>query len=126
MKKSGGGSIVLTGSPHAWAGEKDRIVYACSKGAIITLTNHIAQHYAANGIRANNITMGWTPTEGEIALRETKGMKVNELRNWAASFIPAGRMTEVEDFVPGIIYLLSDESKMVSGSNFRITGGWFM
>jgi NAD(P)-dependent dehydrogenase (short-subunit alcohol dehydrogenase family) len=126
MIKSGGGSIVFTGSPHAWAGEKDRVAYACSKGAIVTLANHIAQHYAENAIRANYITMGWTPTEGEIALRKAKGMSEHDLRNWAATSIPAGRMTEVKDLVPGIIYLLSDESKMVSGSNFRITGGWYL
>jgi NAD(P)-dependent dehydrogenase (short-subunit alcohol dehydrogenase family) len=126
MIESGGGSIVLTGSPHAWAGDKDRVAYACSKGTMITLTNHLAQHYATNGIRANYITMGWTPTDGEIELRKKSGMSEIELRNWASSIIPAGRMTEIDDLVPGIIYLLSDDSKMVSGSNFRITGGWFL
>jgi NAD(P)-dependent dehydrogenase (short-subunit alcohol dehydrogenase family) len=126
MIKSGGGSIVLTGSPHAWGGDKDRIAYACSKGAIITMTNNIAEHYAKEGIRANYVTMGWTPTEGELSLRKSQGMSECELRSWAAGIIPAGRMTEVEDLVPGVIYLLSDESKMVSGSNFRMTGGWFL
>jgi NAD(P)-dependent dehydrogenase (short-subunit alcohol dehydrogenase family) len=126
MIETGGGSIVLTGSPHAWAGDKDRVAYACSKGTMITLTNHLSQHYAVYGIRANFITMGWTPTDGEIELRNKAGMSEKELRNWASSIIPAGRMTEIDDLVPGIIYLLSDDSKMVSGSNFRITGGWFL
>ena len=126
MIETGGGSIILTGSPHAWAGDKDRVAYACSKGTMITLTNHLAQHYASDGIRANYITMGWTPTEGEIELRRKNGMSELELRNWASSFIPAGRMTEIDDLVPAIIFLLSDDSKMVSGSNFRITGGWYL
>lgn len=126
MKESGGGSIVLTGSPHAWAGDSDRVAYACSKGALLTLTNHIAQHYAEFGIRANHITMGWTPTEGEIALRRTQGMSPEELRALASSIVPAGRMTEVGDIVPGILYLLSDDSTMVSGANLRITGGMFI
>jgi NAD(P)-dependent dehydrogenase (short-subunit alcohol dehydrogenase family) len=126
MIASGGGSIVLTGSPHAWAGDEDRVAYACSKGAIITLSNHIGKHYAKYGIRANFVTMGWTPTEGEISLREAQGISERELRRWAAAVIPAGRMTEVDDLVPGVVYLLSDQSKMVSGSNLRMTGGWFM
>jgi NAD(P)-dependent dehydrogenase (short-subunit alcohol dehydrogenase family) len=126
MKESGGGSIVLTGSPHAWGGHRDRVAYACSKGALLTLTNHIAQHYAEFGIRANYITMGWTPTEGEIAFRREQGMSQEELRALASDIVPAGRMTEVGDIVPGIIYLLSDDSKMVSGANLRITGGLFI
>jgi len=126
MKETGGGSIVLTGSPHAWAGEEDRVAYACSKGSIITLSDHISRHYAKFGIRSNYITMGWTPTEGELAMRKANGMSEQELRTLAAEFIPAGRMTEIDDIVPGVIYLLSDASKMVSGSNLRVTGGWFM
>lgn len=126
MKMNGNGSIVLNGSPHAWGGEQDRVVYACSKGSLLTLTEHIARHYAEFGIRANYITMGWTPTEGEMALRESQGMTWDELHALASGIIPAGRMTEVDDIVPGVIYLLSDESKMVSGSNLRITGGWYI
>ncbi len=126
MKKSGGGSIILVGSPHAWSGERDRVAYACSKGALLTLTRHISEHYARFGVRANCITMGWTATEGEIALRQRQGMTEDKLREWASSTLPSGRMTEVDDFVPGIIYLLSDDSRMVSGSNLRITGGWYL
>ncbi len=126
MKQNGGGSIVLNGSPHAWGGEQDRVVYACSKGAMLTLTEHIARHYAEFGIRANYITMGWTPTEGEMELRRSQGMSWDELHVLAGGMIPAGRMTEVEDIVPGAIYLLSDQSLMVSGSNLRITGGWYI
>lgn len=126
MQKSGGGSIVLTGSPHAWGGDKDRVAYACSKGALLTLSKHIAQHYADEGIRANYLTMGWTPTEGELNLRAGQGMSPDELHRMAANSIPAGRMTEVEDIVPGVLYLLSDKSRMVTGANLRITGGLFI
>lgn len=126
MKKSGGGSIVMMGSPHAWGGEKDRAAYACSKGALLTLTEHIAHHYGEDLIRANYVTMGWTPTDGELALRRSQGMTEKELRNLAAGFIPMGRMQEIEDHVPGILYLLSDDSQMVSGANLRVTGGWYI
>jgi len=126
MKENNGGSIVFTGSPHSWAGEFDRVSYACSKGAIVTLANHIAKNYGKHNIRSNYITMGWTPTEGELSLRESQGMSKEELKKYASEFIPMGRMNEYDDIVPAIIYLLSNKSKMVSGSNIRITGGWFM
>ena len=125
QKNEEGGSIVLIGSPHAWGGQKDRAAYSVSKGAVLTLTEHIAHHYAADKIRANFVTMGWTPTEGELELRRQQGMTPEETREWAASFIPMGRMTEVEDQVPGILYLLSDESKMTTGANLRMTGGLY-
>ena len=124
--KENGGSIVFTGSPHSDAGESDRVSYACSKGAVVTLANHIAKNYGKHNIRSNYITMGWTPTEGELTLRESQGMSKEDLEKHALEFIPMGRMNKYEDIIPAIIYLLSDNSLMVSGSNIRITGGWFM
>lgn len=121
-----GGSIIFTGSPHSDAGEIDRVSYACSKGAVVTLANHIAKNYGKYNIRSNYITMGWTPTEGELALRESQGMSKDDLEKYASTFIPMGRMNKYEDIVPIIIYLLSNKSLMTSGSNIRITGGWYM
>lgn len=120
-----GGSIVIFGSPHDDKGEKDRAAYACSKGALSVLVTHVAKYYAEDHIRANYITMGWTPTEGELALREKEGISEEELRSRASRIIPAGRMQEIEDHVPAVLYLLSDASLMVTGSNFRITGGLY-
>ena len=126
MKENKGGSIVFTGSPHSWNGEEDRVSYACSKGSVVTLANHIAKNYGKYNIRSNYITLGWTPTEGELSLRESQGMSEEDLRQYASKFIPMGRMNEYNDIIPAIMYLLSDKSKMVSGSNIRITGGWFI
>lgn len=123
--KEKGGSIVVFGSPHDDKGEKDRAAYACSKAALSVLVTHIAKYYAEDRIRANYITMGWTPTEGELALRKTQGMNEEDLRNLAAKVIPMGRMQEAEDHIPAVIYLLSDYSAMVTGSNIRITGGLY-
>ena len=50
MKKTVGGSIVLTGSAHAWGGQKDRAAYALSKGALRILMEHIAHNYASDKI----------------------------------------------------------------------------
>ena len=126
MQKNGGGSIVMFGSPHAWCGEKDRSIYACSKGALLTLSEHIAHHYAADQIRCNFVTMGWVPTEGELAMRAQQGMDARQLRDFAKPFMPMGRMQEVDDLVPGVLYLLSDYASQVTGSNLRMTGGLYI
>lgn len=124
MRMNGGGSIVVTGSPHAWGGEKDRAAYACSKGVLLTLVDHIWQNYSCYHIRANFLELGWTPTEGEVALRKSQGMTEAELREWAGAQHPMGRMCERTDYIDTLVLLMSDGASMISGSRIKATGGW--
>lgn len=126
MRLNDGGSIVLTGSAHAWGGEKDRAAYACSKGVLLTLNEHIAHRYATEKIRCNYLTLGWTPTEGEVALRNSMGESESELRKRAAAVLPMGRMLERSDYLEALVYLFSDASAMMTGSTFRITAGEYI
>lgn len=126
MRQTGGGSIVLTGSAHAWGGQIDRAAYACSKGAMLTLMEHIAHNYAKEQIRCNYLTLGWTPTEGEVELRKNQGVNEMELRKSAAEILPMGRMLERTDYVEALIYLMSDSSNMMTGSTLRITAGEYI
>ncbi len=82
---------------------------------------HIAHNYASEKIRCNYLTLGWTPTEGEVALRNSQGMTEAELRQQAAQVLPMGRMLERADYVEALVYFMSDASAMMTGSNFRIT-----
>lgn len=126
MRMNGGGSIVFTGSAHAWGGQKDRTAYACSKGVLRILMEHIAHQYAAEHIRCNYFTLGWTPTEGEVALRNSQGESEAELRKRAAEILPMGRMCERSDYMEGLVYLMSDASSMMTGSTFRLTAGEYI
>lgn len=126
MRKGNGGSIVLTGSAHAWGGQKDRTAYACSKGVLLTLSEHIAHNYASEQIRCNYLTLGWTPTEGEVALRRSQGESEAQLRRRASKILPMGRMCERADYTEALIYMMSDESCMMTGSTFRITAGEYI
>lgn len=126
MRLTGGGSIVLTTSAHAWGGEKDRAAYACSKGVLLTLMEHIAHNYACEQIRCNALALGWTPTEGELALRASLGEDEASLRRRAAESIPMGRMLERSDYLEALVYLMSDASAMMTGSTLRITGGEYI
>lgn len=126
MRLNGGGSIVLTGSAHAWGGQKDRAAYACSKGVLRILMEHIAHQYASEQIRCNYLTLGWTPTEGEVALRNSQGESEAELRRRAAEILSMGRMCERNDYMEGLIYMMSDASAMMTGSTFRLTAGEYI
>lgn len=126
MRMNGGGSIVLTGSAHAWGGQKDRAAYACSKGVLRILMEHISHQYADEQIRCNYLTLGWTPTEGEVEFRRSQGETEAGLRKRAAEILPMGRMCERSDYMEGLIYLMSDESAMMTGSTFRLTAGEYI
>ena len=126
MRMNGGVSIVLTGSAHGWGGQKDRAAYACSKGVLRILMEHIAHQYASELIRCNYLTLGWTPTEGEVSLRISQGESEAELRKRAAEILPMGRMCERNDYMEGLLYLMSDASAMMTGSTFRLTAGEYI
>ncbi len=126
MRLNGGGSIVLTGSAHGWGGQKDRCAYAMTKGVLRILNEHIAHQYAEEHIRCNYLTLGWTPTEGEVSLRLSQGETELELRKRAAGILPMGRMCERNDYMEGLVYLMSDASSMMTGSEFRLTAGEYI
>lgn len=126
MMKFKAGSIVFFGSPHMDYGHIDRATYSLTKSALYTLSNHIAHHYAKYGIRSNYVVMGWTNTEGEIELRNSQGMSEDELKEEAANTLPMGRILNYFDLVPAVMYFISDESAMTTGSLLRITGGHYI
>ncbi|MFC4102595.1 SDR family NAD(P)-dependent oxidoreductase [Paenibacillus xanthanilyticus] len=123
MRQSGGGSIVHIGSTNGYKGPKDLAAYSSSKGAMLTLNRHIAAHYGEDRIRSNWITVGWVASDGEIELHQSNGVSPAELRKRAASHIPSGRMQTPEDIGYGAVYLLSDESSQVTGTELHINGG---
>lgn len=121
-----GGSFVFFGTSHMESGQIDRAAYAISKGGIKILAEHLSRRYAKYQIRANIIVMGWTPTESELALRASLGVSKEELEAEASAYVPMGRMLTVNDPVPAVMYFLSDESCMVTGSTIRVNGGEYI
>ena len=124
MLRQKSGSLVFMGSTHGYGGEPDRACYAVSKGALLTLSKHIAKNYAKHNIRSNWVTMGWVATPGELAFRQTQAHDLAWLQKEAAAYIPMGSLLTVEDHVPGVIYLLSEASSKVTGTELHITGGF--
>jgi len=125
MLRSGGGSIVNIGSTMGYGGSKRHAAYACSKGAMLTLTRHISKNYARDRIRANWITMGWVLTPNEIKLLESGGLDINLMKEHSKKVMPMGRLQTVEDNVPSVLYLLSDVSDQVTGTELHVSGGFF-
>ena len=119
-----GGSIVNIGSTHSEAGSPGIAAYAVSKGALRTLTSHIALNYAAAGIRANWITVGWVLTEGDYAAQRGRGLDDAQIRANAAERIPSGRYQEGVEIADAAVFLLSDKAASHTDTDMRVTGGF--
>ena len=120
MRKAGGGSIVNISSQLGLVGMNESSPqYQASKGAVRLFTKSAAIQYASEGIRVNSVHPGPIATPMTEARRSDAA--VHQLM---VSRIPLGRYGESEDVAYGVLYLASDESSFVTGSELVIDGGW--
>jgi NAD(P)-dependent dehydrogenase (short-subunit alcohol dehydrogenase family) len=118
MRKAGGGSIVNISSIAGLVGSVRGSAYGPSKGAVRLLTKYTAIQHAADGIRANSIHPGPIDTEMiAFSIGTPEGRKTSESR------VPLGRIGTVEDVAYGALFLASDESSYMTGSELVIDGG---
>lgn len=125
MKQSGGGSIINLSSIDGIIGEAELAAYCASKGGVRTLTKAVAVHCAEKryGIRCNSIHPGyiWTP-QTENYLRDLGTLDQEKAK--ALSRHPIGFLGEPNDIAYMVLYLASDESKFVTGSEMVVDGGY--
>ncbi len=123
MQSAGGGSIINLSSIYGIIGAGDVPPYHASKGAIRLITKNDAIIYARDGIRVNSIHPGfiWTPLVEKFAADRGE---METIRAQIASRHPLGKMGEPDDVSWGVVYLASDESKFVTGSELVIDGGY--
>ena len=119
MRKAGGGSIINISSQLGLVGtEQSSPQYQSSKGAVRLLTKATAIQYAGDGIRANSVHPGPIDTEMMAEVYTD-----DELPGLLAK-IPMGRFGLASEVAAGVLYLASDESAYVTGSELAIDGGW--
>ena len=120
MRRAGGGSIVNIASQLGLVGMEDSSPqYTASKGAVRLLTKTTALQYAREGIRCNSVH------PGPILTPMTEQRRADPVvYNRMLSRIPLGRYGEAEEVAYAVLYLASDESAFVTGSELVIDGGW--
>ncbi|MFF5147931.1 SDR family NAD(P)-dependent oxidoreductase [Streptomyces sp. NPDC013157] len=116
------GCIVTVGSTAGLAGSltNQRTAHSASKGAVIALTRQLAAEGAPHGIRANCVSPGMIDTE---ATRGDLLADDHPMRTIAAH-IPLGRVGVPDDVVNAALFLASDESTHITGTNLVVDGGW--
>ena len=118
MRRGGGGSIVNISSIYGLVGSPTSAAYHAAKGAIRIFTKAAAVQYARENIRVNSVHPGYALTP-----LTQRSFSDSEQRGWRLGRIPLGRFGTAEDIARGILYLASDESSYVTGSELVIDGG---
>ncbi|MCH7745610.1 MAG: glucose 1-dehydrogenase [Chloroflexi bacterium] len=118
MRKVGGGSIINTSSIYGIVGSQTSAAYHAAKGAIRIFTKAAAIQYAGDNIRVNSVHPGFAATP---MTRESYDDP--ERYETTLERIPMGRVGNANEIAYGILYLASDESSFVTGSEIVIDGG---
>ncbi len=123
FKANGGGAIVTIASQLAFAGGRYNAAYIASKGAVVSLTKTAAFELAPDHIRVNAVAPGAT----ETALLE-RGMAnqpdPEAARDYSRRRHAMGRFGEPGEIANGVVWLLSEQARFVTGTTLVIDGGW--
>ena len=124
--KTGGGAVILNlASIAATAGLADRFAYSMSKGAVLTMTYSVARDYVAQNIRCNCISPArvHTPFVDGFVKKNYPGREQDMLQK-LAQLQPMGRMARPSEIASLALFLCSDASSFITGTNYPIDGGF--
>lgn len=120
MRNQGGGSIINLSSVAGLIGAADHTCYGASKGAVRIMTKDAALELAEDGIRVNSVHPAYIDTQmAEYGARERNATKED-----LHAMHPIGHMGEPIDVAYAVLYLASDESKFVTGTELVLDGGY--
>jgi len=119
LRRAGGGSIINTASFVALMGAATpQIAYTASKGGVLSMTRELAVVHAQENIRVNALCPGPLRTELLMSFLNTE-----EKRRRRLVHVPMGRFGEAKEMAQAALYLASDESSYVTGTEFMVDGG---
>ncbi|MBM3944140.1 MAG: SDR family oxidoreductase [SAR202 cluster bacterium] len=118
MKTNGGGAIVNVSSMHGIVGTFTVTAYQAAKGAVRILSKAAAIQYARDNVRVNSIHPGFTITPLTAPMFTRPDIHADRVAG-----VPMGRMARAEEIAAAILFLASDESSYVTGSELVVDGG---
>ena len=119
LRRAGGGSIINTASFVAHLGAATpQIAYTASKGAVLAMTRELAVVHARENIRVNALCPGPLRTELLMKFLDTEEKKQRRLVH-----VPMGRFGEAAEMAKAALWLASDDSSYVTGTEFLVDGG---
>src|ERR1700728_5049126 len=116
FRKQGTGRVLNIGSINAYCGERNQLAYSVSKGGLMTMTRNLADAHGTEGIRVNQLNVGWTLTPNEFALKIKEGLPEDWPARVGKQFAPSGRLLSPEEIAWAAVYFLSDEAALINGA----------
>jgi NAD(P)-dependent dehydrogenase (short-subunit alcohol dehydrogenase family) len=123
MLKRKSGNVISIASIGGVVGVRDRVAYCATKFAVVGITKSMALDHAKDGIRVNCICPGRVETPF-VAARLKEYSDPEKARQEMSSTQAVGRMGKPEEIAAAALYLASDESAFVTGTEFIIDGGF--
>lgn len=121
--ETGTASIVnMSSMASSIKGFPNRMVYGASKAAVLGLTKSVAADFVKQGIRCNALCPGTVDTPSLRGRIAASADPVQAERDFIARQ-PMGRLATVDDIAPMVVYLLSDESRFITGQGLLVDGG---
>lgn len=121
MVRNGGGSVVNISSVSGLVGDSD-IAYGASKGAVRSMTKSVAMEVASSGVRVNSVHPGGMRTP---MIDSTDNAAFAEIEAQIATISPLPpHIGEPEDVASTVVFLASDESRLMTGSELVVDMGW--
>jgi len=118
--KESKGSVVNIGSINALGGERMLASYSISKGALLTLSKHLANLYDRDSIRFTHINLGWILTDNEYSLKISDGFPEGWDKDVPKMMVPTGKMSSPQEVAKIIAFWLSDDSRPFNGTVFEL------
>jgi NAD(P)-dependent dehydrogenase (short-subunit alcohol dehydrogenase family) len=117
-----GASIILNASVGYRMGRANLAIYAASKAAVRTLARNFSTEFIPRGIRVNVVSPGAieTPIWDRAAADKEKA---RAFKQGVAAAIPFGRIGQAEEVAAAVVFLASDESSFMAGTEITIDGG---
>jgi hypothetical protein len=116
-------SVILTGSTAARVGTAGFSVYGASKAAVRSFVRHWILDLKGRNIRFNTLTPGPTKTPGLVDLAGPDAAQQQALLEHMASLVPMGRVGDPDEIAKAAVFLASDESSFITGTELFVDGG---
>lgn len=122
FREQGRGGRIINFSSQSWwtGGFGGSVVYAATKGGIVSTSRGLARSYAKDAITVNTVSPGAVDTP------MLRGGMTEEQLQAQVDQVPLGYMAEPSDLAGAVVFLASDHARYITGATINVSGGWLM